>query len=108
MARPDDKDAKQLIRHLCQLVKRLGQNPDANPKPLKPECLRDTTLDLEAEGVRDLLNAVKYVRISSPFLKSFAIPSRAPMLIEKSTALIIVAQIAFLGRFAKAHQICLM
>ena len=58
VARPNDKDAELFMRHFCQLVRRLGQNPEADPKPLEPECPRDTTLDLEAEGVRDLLNAV--------------------------------------------------
>ena len=96
VARPDDKDAERFLRHFCQLVKRLGLNPDANSKPLEPECPRDTTLDLEAEGVRDLLNAVGFARISSPLLEALAIPSRAPMLIEKRTALIAVAQIALL------------
>ena len=92
--RPDDKDAECLLRHFCQLVRRLGQNPDAEPKPIEPERSRDTTLDLEAEGVRDQLNAVGFARISSPLLETPAIPSRAPMFIEKRTALFDVAQIA--------------
>ena len=92
----DDKDAERFLRHFCQLVRRLGKNPDADPKPLEPECPRGTTLDLEAKDVRDLLNAVKFARISSPLLEALAIQSRAPMLIEKRTVLIVVAQIALL------------
>ena len=49
--RPDDKDAERFLRHFCQLFRRLGQNPDADPKPIEAECFRDTTLDLEAESV---------------------------------------------------------
>ena len=94
VARPDDKDTERFLRHFCQLARRLGQNPDSDPKLLEPECPRDTTLNLKAEGVRDLLNAVGFARISSPFLEAPAIPSRAPMLIEIRTALLVVAQIA--------------
>ena len=46
VARPDNKDAERFLRHFCQLVRRLGQNSDADPKPIEPECPRDTTLDL--------------------------------------------------------------
>ena len=58
VARPDDKDAERFVRHFCLLVWRLGSNPDAGPKPLETECPRDTTLNLEAKGAQDLLNAV--------------------------------------------------
>ena len=96
VARIDDKKAERFLRHFCQLVRKLGQNPDADPKPIETECPRDITLDLESEGVRDLLNAVGFARISSSLLEALAIASRAPILIEKRTALIVVAQIAFL------------
>ena len=95
VARPDEKDAERFLRHFCKLVRRLGRNPDADPKPLEPECPRDTTLDLKVEGVRDLLNAVRFSSISSPLLEALGTPSQSPMLIEKRTALIVVAQIAF-------------
>ena len=75
VARPDDNNAERFLRHLCQLVRRLGQNPDANPKPLEPECPRDITLDLEAEGVRDLLNTVESASIFSLLFETPAIPS---------------------------------
>ena len=94
--RPNDKDAERFLNHFCQLVRRLGQNPDAYPRPIMSECPLDTILDLEAEGVRDQLNAVGFARFSSPLLETPAIPSRATMVIEKRTALIVVAQIALL------------
>ena len=96
VARPDDKDAEPVLRHFCSLVRRLGRNPDVDSKPLEPECLCDTRLDLEAEGVRDRLNAVEFARISSSLLEILTSPSRAPMLIAKRSALIVVAHIALL------------
>ena len=96
MPRPDDKDAERFLKYFCQLVKRYGQNPDADPRHPEPECPRDTTLDFKTEGIRDQLNAVGFARISSFLLETPAIPSRAPMLIEKRTALIVVGQIAIL------------
>ena len=90
VSRPDDKDAEIFLRYFCQLAKRHGQNFDADTRPIEPECPRDTTLDLEVEGVRDQLNAVGFARISSHFLETPAIP-RAPMLIKKRTVLIVVA-----------------
>ena len=104
VARPNDSDAERFLRHFCQLVRRLGQNFDADPKPLEIEWPRDTTLDLEAEGVRDLLNAVGVARISSPLFEALATSSRAPMLIEKRTALIVVAQIALLRPVGEGAQ----
>ena len=96
VARPDDKDVERFLRHCCQLVRRLKQNSYTDPKPLKPECFCDTTLDLTSEGVRYLLNAVGFTRISSPLHEASSILSRAPMLIEKLTALLVVAQIALI------------
>ena len=101
MAGPDHNDAERFLRHFCQLIKRLGQNPDDDPKPLETKCPRDTTLDFETEGVRDQLIVVRFVRISSPLLKALAIQLRAPMLIEKRTALIVVALIALLRPIRK-------
>ena len=95
MPRPDDKDAERFLRYFCQLVRRLGQNPDADTGPIDPECPCDTTLDIESKGVRDQLTAAGFARISSLLLETLAV-TRAPMLIEKRTAVIVVAQIALL------------
>ena len=93
--RPDDNDAEHFLRFFRQLARRLGQNPDANQRPIEPKCPRDTTLDLKAESVRNQLNAVEFAPIFSILLETPAVP-RAAMLIEKRTALIIVPQIALL------------
>ena len=69
----DDKDAARFLRYFCQLVWRLGPNFDGDPKPIEPECFRDTILDLEVKGVRDQLNAVRFACISSPFFETLAI-----------------------------------
>ena len=94
MPRPDYKDAERFWKYFCQLVRWYGINPDADPRPPEPECFCETTLDLKIEGVRDQLNAVGFARISTLLLETPAIRSRAPMLIKKRTALIVVAQIA--------------
>ena len=102
--REDNKDAERFLRYFRQLVVRFGQNPDADFKPFAPEDFRDNTINLEAEGVRDEVNTGP-VRIHSRLLSIPAIPSRAPMLIEKRTALIVVAQIALLRpRLEGGHQ----
>ena len=49
--RPDDKDAERFLRYFRQLVRRLGQDPYADLKPLETDCSLDTTLNLEAECV---------------------------------------------------------
>ena len=79
------------MRYFCQLVRRYGKNPDADPRFPEPECPRDTTLDLKTEGVQNKLNAVGFARISSLLLETPAIRLRAPMLIEKRTAIIVHA-----------------
>ena len=93
--RVDGKDAERFLRYFRQLVVRYGQNPDADPKLIEPEDPRDNTINLEAEDVRDEVNTGP-VRINSRLLSIPAIPSRAPMFIEKRTALIVVAKIALL------------
>ena len=94
--RPGDKDAEHFLRYFCHLVRRYGQNLDADFMPFETECSRDTTLDLETEGVRDQLNAVGFARFSNLFLETPAILSRAPMHIKKRTAIIMVAQMTLL------------
>ena len=49
--RHDNKDAERFLKYFCQLVRRYEKTPYADPKPPKPECPRDTTLDLKTEGV---------------------------------------------------------
>ena len=73
--RPDDKEAERFLKYFCQLVRRYGQNPDADPRPPEHECPRDMTLDLTTDGVRDQLNAVEFARIFSRLLETPAIPS---------------------------------
>lgn len=84
------------MRHFRELVARHDKNPDAYPRPLEPELPRDSTLDFEAEGVRDEINAAGFVRLCSLLFDAALIPPRTSLLIEKRSALIVVAQVALL------------
>lgn len=95
-SRTDNKDAERFLRHFRQFVVSHHRDPDADPKPLAPECPGDTNLDIEENGAKDKVDAVVFVRYSSLLLDSTPVPSRALFLFEKRTALIVVASIALL------------
>ena len=93
-----------MLRYFHQLVVRFGQNQDPDPNPIESDNPKDNTINLEADGVRNQVNT-KFVRIHSRLLSIPAIPLREPMLIEKRTELIVVAQIALLRpRLEGGHQ----
>ena len=96
VSRTDEKDAERFLPHYRQLVVRLHQDFDADPRPLAPKCPHDDILNIKTDGANNKVNAVSFVRYSSLLLDSMPVTSRAPLLVEKRSALIVVATIALI------------
>ena len=88
--------AEQFLEAFCQAATRLGQNPDADARPIAPEVPHDHTLDFEVEETRALINSLGQIRYNSRLLDISLVPSAWPLQMDVSSALITVARIAFL------------
>ena len=84
---------RSFIECLRQKFIDLGRNPDADPSPIGPYAPSDKTLDASNDEVRAQVDTVGFTRTASPLFDIISIPSRASVVVEKSSALIVVAQI---------------
>ena len=101
----DEAEPRRFIECLRQKFVDLGQNPNADPSPIGPYAPLDKTLDASDNAVREQVDAVGLTQTSSLLFDLVSIPSRTPVIIEKSSALIAVAQIGlYLARLEGAPR----
>lgn len=102
-----DNDAERFLLYFRQQVMRIHKDFDADPKPLASECPGHGTLDIEADGAKDKVDAVGFVRYSSLLFDSTPVLSRVLFLFEKRQRSSSSPLSRSSDLLAKAHLKCL-